>query len=260
MNTLVLKDFAGVPEIAPEAFELKRKALDAAFTVKKVETEQELTVAVAALRELKSISKGIEMARKAVKSPVIDLGKKIDTIAHDFLREIDKSENVIQGMVNHYQRKQLEGKRAEEEKLVREQAEAVRLREQAEKESDASKRAELERKATDAEMSAEVSQPLAIAQPRGLVTRERVDFHIVDPILFVQGYPDFWKRASNGAHENEVLKLDRLKVLEELNREDGKGLFHRTSFPEELSKDIAKPQLVQPPGMNVFLDTKTHVR
>jgi hypothetical protein len=78
---LVVKDFGGVPEVMPSAFELRDDALKLASRIRNVTSEDEQSAAVKALRALKSIRTGMEQTRKAVKSPVLDLGKRIDAIA-----------------------------------------------------------------------------------------------------------------------------------------------------------------------------------
>ncbi len=264
-SILVLKDFSGTPEITANAQELKARAIALAKPILKVETEADQAAAVAALRDLKAIRSGMESTRKSVKAPVIELGRKIDTIAADFLQETDREEMRLQGLINHFQRKQLEEKRAEELRQQRERDEAVRLeteakrkREEAERANDEKLRAEaskLEAAALNKSMATELApEPLAINKPKGLVVKSRLNFEITDAIVFCQAYPQFF----NWHAETETLKLKRREILEELNREDGKGIFHRTQFPEELPPKDS--QLVNPPGMRVFEDMKSYVR
>ncbi len=263
---LALRNFSGTLEIAPDALTLKKRALALAIPITKVETEKEQAAAVAALRDLKSIRTGIEAARKSVKAPVIDLGKRIDSAANDFLVDANREEMRLQGLINHFQRKQLEAARAEEERIRREQAEAQRLadeaqrkREEAERANDPALRKEatvLEAKALDAQMSGELAgATVAIAKPRGLVVRSQLNFQITDAIVFCQGFAEFFTWNA----ETETLKLKRREILEELNREDCKGRFHLTHFPEELPEK-KDSRIVRPAGMRVFVETKSHVR
>lgn len=261
---LALRDFGGVPEIIPSAVELKKEALSLSVPIKNVETEQEQALAVNALTALKAITRGMEATRKAVKAPVLDLGKKIDKVAADFIQEVDREEMRITGMVNHYQREQLRLKREAEEQLAREQREAQRLSDEAERlRKEAEQKPELlpevakaEAAAFDAQMTSELSAgPLAVAKPKGLVVKSRINFQIEDAIVFCQAYPQFWTWNA----ETETLKLKRREILEELNREDGKGIFNLTTFPEELP-DQKGSRIVKPAGMRVFEETKSHVR
>lgn len=268
MNTstfLALRNFGGVPEITPNAHTLKQQALALAKPILKVEDETDQLAAVTALRELKAIRTGIEATRKSVKAPVIELGKQIDIIASEFVDEATREELRLQGLINHYQRKQLEAQRAEEERIRREQAEVQRLAEEAQRKREEAERAndpalrveaaKLEEKSLDATMAGELtSGPLAAPKPKGLVVQNRLNFEITDAIIFCQAYPQFftWLEAI------ESLKVKRREILEEINRPDGKGIFHMTHFPEELPPQGS--QLAKPPGMRIFEETKSHVR
>lgn len=265
-SPLVLKNFSGVPEITLDALRLKRIALCEAEPIKKVETEGEQALAVTALQSLKAISRGMESTRKAVKGPVLELGKKIDAIAADFIQEVDRHEMRLHGLVNHYQREQLRLKREADEKLAREQSEAQRLadeakrlREQAERESQPEliqQAVALETRSFNAQMEGELSgSEITVAKPKGLVVKQRLNFQVTDAIVFCQAYPQFF----NWNAETETLKLKRREILEELNRGDGKGIFHMTQFPEELP-DEKGSRLAKPPGIRVFEETKSHVR
>jgi hypothetical protein len=255
---LVLKDFNGVPEITPDAFELKKAALQSASLVARVETAEQQTNAIAALREVKAVLSGMEQTRKAVKAPVLALGKKIDSLAHGFIGELEKQYGRLQGLINHYQRKQLEAKREEEKEIEREQETAADLRRRAHQcrlKGDVSASQELEAQAFNLEMNAEVAVVHVAEKPKGLVVRNKINFQVIDPIVFCQAYPQFWRWHQ----DTETLKLDRMRILDELNRPDQAGLFHKSRFPEELSK-TDDTRLVQPAGLRVFEETKAHVR
>jgi len=270
---LVLRDFQGVIEVTPDAQELKSKAIAAAKPITKVESPAEQLVAVAALRDLKAIRTGMEATRKSVKAPVIDLGRRIDNIAYGFLQECDREEARLQGLIAHYQRKQAEAKAKRDAKLestIKEAGElateAQELRNRAALERDNDSRAamlqraaELDKRVLDAKLTAEITVIPDPIKARGLVVRRRINFQVIDPVVFCQAYPQFWKALPNGDHANELLRVDRIAILDELNREDGKGLFHKTKFPEELSKTEDR-QLVQPAGLRVYAETRTHVR
>lgn len=263
---LALRNFGGVPEITPTAHTLKKQALELAKPIQKVENEQEQAAAVVAMRELKSIRTGIEATRKSVKAPVLELGKQIDSIAADFLDEAQREELRLQGLINHFHRKQLDAQRAEEERLRQEQLkaqqleeEALRKKEEAWQLNDDALKAEAERlqaAAVDATMAVEFSPgTVAIAKPKGLVVKSRLNFQVTDAIVFCQAYPQFW----TWHEETETLKLRRREILEELNREDCKGTFHLTQFPEELP-ERKDSRIVKPPGLRIFEETKSHVR
>lgn len=255
---LVLKDFSGVPEITPDAYELKRAAIEAARPVARVENPEQQLVAVAALAKLREVLKGMESTRKTVKAPVLDLGRKIDKIAHDFTEDLERQAGRISGMINHYQRKQAREQAEKTHEIEREVATAAELREKAAVLSASGKSEEagkLEAQAFDLEMKSEVTLVPVIEKPQGLVVRNRINFQVLDPIVFAQAWPSYWKW-----HEDtETLKLDRMKVLDALNAPASNSDFHRTRFPEELSQ-TADRRLVQPAGLRVYEETKAHIR
>ncbi len=255
---LVLREFSGVPEITPDAYQLRKEALDGARPVARVENAEQQLIAVNALRRLKEIRTGMEASRKAVKAPVLDLGRKIDAIASDFLEDCHKQEGRIQGLINHYQRKQAELRAAEELKLQQEVRTAAQLRQEAIQCRAAGEHAKaeaLENQALDMELSADTALVPEIDKPKGLAVRQRINFQVTDPIVFCQAYPKLWKASD----DNETLKVDRMRVLDELNKHDGVGLFHKTRFPEELPAGD-DPRLVRPAGLRVYEEIKTHVR
>src|SRR6516162_2232188 len=57
-DTIILRDFAGVPEITPSAYQLRNDALNAAHPVRQVTNDDEQAQAVAALRLLKDLRSG----------------------------------------------------------------------------------------------------------------------------------------------------------------------------------------------------------
>lgn len=263
-SLLALRDFGGVPEISPDAQALKKQALALSIPITKVETEQEQALAVNALQALKAITRGMEATRKSVKAPVLELGKKIDAVASTFVTEVDREEMRISGFVNHYQRTQLRLKREAEEAAEQERLkaqhlaiEAERLRKEAESKPELlPEAAKAEEKAFDAQMAGEFTGgTVAIVKPKGLVVKSRLNFQIEKPIEFCQAYPQFFSWNA----DTETLKLKRREILEELNRADGKGIFHETIFPEELP-DEKGSRIVKPLGMRVFEETSSHVR
>jgi hypothetical protein len=256
---LVLREFSGVPEITQDAYQLRNEALEGARPIARVENAEQQLAAVNALRRLKEIRTGMEASRRAVKAPVLELGRKIDAIASRFLEDCHKQEGRIQGLINHYQRKQAEARFAEEKKLEAEVQTAAGLREQAKKHREIGEYAKadaLENQALDIELSADTALVPEIDKPKGLAVRQRINFQVTDPIVFCQAYPKLWKASD----DNETLKVDRLRVLDELNKHNGApGLFHKTTFPEELPAGD-DPRLVRPAGLRVYEEIKAHIR
>jgi len=268
MNELVLKDFSGQIEVTPTALKLKQEALAAARPIARVETPEQQVTAVAALKLLKELRGGMETTRQAVKRPVLDLGRKIDNIARGFMEDVEKQYGRLSGLINHYQRKVARVQHEEADKIASKETLATQLRDKAsilrqqalvaDKPSKAKafndEAARIEHEAFDLEMQTELAVVPGIEKPKGLVVRNKINFQVTDAIVVAQAFPQFWKWHP----ETETLKLDRMRILDELNKEGG-GFFHETRFPEELSQTEDR-RLVQPAGLRVFEETKTHIR
>jgi hypothetical protein len=248
-TVLVLKNFSGEPEITPSAYALQKAAIAAAKPILKVETDEEQAVAVAAMQLLKNLRSGMETTRKLVKAPVLDLGKRIDAKAADFLEEPEREEKRLAGLINHRQREIMEAQRKEQQRIEREQAEVLRLeaeakrkREEAERANDDKLKAEakkLEAAAFDKKMEAEVSgTEIVVSKPKGLIVKQRLNFEVTDAIALCHALPRFF----HWNPETETLKLRRRDILEELNAA------------------ASKAEIKTPIGMRIFEDLRTHVR
>jgi hypothetical protein len=184
------------------------------------------------------------------------------------MEDVEKQYGRISGLINHYQRKVAREQHEEAEKIESKETLATQLRDRAANIrltlADAAtptehdklmKQAEkLEQEAFDLEMQTELAVVPGIEKPKGLVVRNKINFQVLDAIVVAQAYPQYWKWHA----ETETLKLDRMRILDELNKEGG-GFFHETVFPEELSKTEDR-RLVQPAGMRVYEETKAHIR
>lgn len=106
-------------QIAPEAEKQKATILTAARAVVAVTDTDSCDIAQSRLRSLASVRTAVESSRKQVKAPVIDLGKRIDGIAADFVADVVAEEARLSGLVTEYAREQQRIKR--EAELVAEQ-------------------------------------------------------------------------------------------------------------------------------------------
>lgn len=170
-------------EIAPDATEQKTKLIEAAAKVTEVNNEEGALVAREHVKELAAMRNLVEKSRKAIKAPVLQVGKDIDTKAAEFVAEITAEEKRISGLIATHaaeverQRREAERLRQEEErKRLAAEAEAQRKAEEAEKakqaadasfwdeDDDATKKAEADAAAKQAEADAEKARAEAIAQ------------------------------------------------------------------------------------------------
>lgn len=144
--------------VTPEAEAQKQVILDAARKVVAVTDNDTCAIAQSRLRSLGSVRTAVESSRKQVKAPVLELGKRIDGIASEFVADVVAEETRLSGLVAEFareqQRKQREAAEAAEKERLRIEREeherklaAMRAEQEAERQ-----RMEAERAAHAAEM------------------------------------------------------------------------------------------------------------
>lgn len=105
-------------EMVPAAFEARRVALEAAGKIKAIASVADLDAAAAALKITKALLKSVEDSRKEVKAPVLEVGKRIDSVAREYLASLEKEASRLSTLVGSYQ----EAKRMEAERIREEEA------------------------------------------------------------------------------------------------------------------------------------------
>jgi dTMP kinase len=146
-------------EITPAAAEQKRVIVEASRAVVAVTDLPSCDIAQARLKALGTIRTSVEASRKIVKAPVIDLGKRIDSIASDFVAEVIAEESRLSGLVAEYAREQQRIRREAELAAERERQRIERERHEAEMAAQREaarierERMEAERRAHEAELA-----------------------------------------------------------------------------------------------------------
>lgn len=177
-------------QITPEAEKQKATILSAARAVVAVTDADSCDIAQSRLRSLASVRTAVESSRKIVKAPVIDLGKRIDGIAADFVADVVAEEARLSGLVTEYAREQQRIKReaelaAEQERQrvekERHKAEMAAQREAAriERERQAAERAaheaEIARLKAEAAQSEEGQRAAREAQEKALAAQREAE-------------------------------------------------------------------------------------
>jgi hypothetical protein len=153
--------------VSPEAHEMKAELLSKASTVTQVTSNEESGNAQFHMRKLAEMRILIEKSRKAVKEPVLAVGKAIDKAAADFSADLNAEEERLRLMIGAHAEEvaRLQRIKEEEERRAFEEARAARLaKEQAEQAAAetrtiadvlaAKKAAEANKQALDARMDA----------------------------------------------------------------------------------------------------------
>lgn len=224
-------------EVLPAGAMAKANVLGTAALVTSVKSEVELGAAVAAVKEAKRLLKEVEGYRKELKGPVINLGKKIDSVADGYTKEIAQEVARIEGLVTAWtiaERKRVEEEerkrqqeiarlRADEERKRRE-AEVAQAKAETAVDSDdvyAAMEAVVDAEA-DAERIAEktrevVTAPLPEAvRVRGMVSKPKIEWEVTDIQALYAAAPHLVRLEPNAgairAIVCETTKLPGLRV------------------------------------------------
>ena len=177
-------------QITPEAEKQKATTLSAARAVVAVTDTDSCDIAQSRLRSLASVRTAVESSRKIVKAPVIDLGKRIDGIAADFVADVVAEEARLSGLVTEYAREQQriqreaelaaeqERQRVERERHEAEMAaqrEAARIERERQAAEKAAHEAEIARLKAEAAQSEEGQKAAREAQEKALAAQREAE-------------------------------------------------------------------------------------
>lgn len=244
-KTLILAGEGYQLAIAPEAEQLKADLLTRASAITRVSGPDENEAARAEIKALAAMRNRVEKSRKAVKEPVLQVGRDIDAKAKDFVGAIEFEEKRISGLVGDYaaevererQRalREMEAKRQAEEKARREKEEAERKAEEARiaaeqaaweatDEAQASKAAEAARIAEEKnKLAAEVAEKISdVVNVVGIIPAKAegvkftLDYEVSDITRLYHSRPEFVKLEPKRAEILAWLKtLSDTEHLEE---------------------------------------------
>lgn len=95
------------PRVFPSEAATKERdnLLEVSCWVKEIKEEKSQNHAVDVAGELASFEKRVEQSRKHLKSPVLDLGKEIDSVAKELLEQVSQEKERISGLIAGYQDK-----------------------------------------------------------------------------------------------------------------------------------------------------------
>lgn len=194
-------------DLAPDAFERRSVALNAAARVPAVEDAMDAEDAADALRLLSGLVKEVEAARKVVKAPVLDLSKKIDDTAKDFVAEVAAEKARIETALGTYQaaeqRRADAARRAaqdEADRLAREAAKAQREADRATNAGEAERTQQVAAQAETAAIEARVvAAEIAPAKPAGVAVRQPWKFEVTDINALFKARPDLCVIEPNNA-------------------------------------------------------------
>jgi hypothetical protein len=198
-------------ELSPAAFNARTLALEASGRIKAIASVADLDAAASALTKLKALTRSVEDSRKEVKAPVLEVGRRIDAVAKDYLTSLELEAKRLSVIVGSYQEAQRRKAEKEREEAARVQAEA--LAELNVKQAEALEAGD-EAAADDAR--AEAADKIAASQlavidaegpkPPGIVTRTSWKFEVVDITALHSARPELCIIEPNNAAIRAVVK------------------------------------------------------
>ena len=109
-------------ELSPAAFNARTLALEASGRIKAIASVADLDAAASALTKLKALTRSVEDSRKEVKAPVLEVGRRIDAVAKDYLTSLESEATRLSVIVGSYQEAQR--RKAEKERQAAANAQA----------------------------------------------------------------------------------------------------------------------------------------
>lgn len=198
-------------ELSPAAFNARTLALEASGRIKAIGTVADLDAAAAALTKIKSLTRTVEDSRKEVKAPVLEVGKRIDATAKDYLAPLEAEAKRLSVVVGAYQ--EAARRKAEKEREEAAKAQAAALAEMNAKQAEAL--AQGDEAAADA-ARAEAADKIAASQlavieaegpkPDGIVTRTSWKFEVLDIVALFKSRPELCVVEPNNAAIRAVVK------------------------------------------------------
>ncbi len=234
--------------------------------------DDQLTVAVASLRELTGIEKQVNDVEESIRKPVNKWLKDVRAIRDEFLASVLKEKVRLTGLVNHFQVKAREAQqlrdreaKAAADKAAKDAADAQREIERQQQLALAAKTAKAREAAQEALLEAQLKQETAALSaqnaeatlatptntPKGMTTRVRYDFEITNPMQAIEEVSNYWTWKK----EEESWKFERATFLKALNREPADSAI-AAMLPEDGQQSVTLPKW----GLRIFLDTRVSVR
>lgn len=185
--------------IEQSSIEVRNALVERARSVSKISDSREADNAAGILKEINNMLKITEQTRKAVKEPVLSLGKRIDATAKEFVADLERAKAQLSTLIVNYNLEIERKRKEEEERIRREQEEAQRKLEEAQAaKSDSSFEDFIESGNKIDEAKAEVERTSALephfsgAKASGTTTYKVKSFEIEDELALLKSHPELF--------------------------------------------------------------------
>ena len=198
----------------------------------------DLDAAAAALTKLKALTRSVEDSRKEVKAPVIEVGRRIDGVAKDYLTPLEAEAKRLSVIVGSYQESARRKAEKDREDAARVQADA--LAELNAKQAEAI--AQGDEAAADAARADKIAaSQLAVIdaegpKPQGIVTRTAWKFEVTDIYYLFKSKPDLCLIEPNNAAIRALLKANNGAEIPGLRIWQEAGAIVRGAAPINVEK------------------------
>lgn len=208
MSTLALERIGEVSvAIAPDAITRRDAAVSWAQMFDAVTTPEQQAEVVEAMKPLREIERGVEADRKAVKAPVLDLGRAVDAKAAQFVEPVAHELRRLSNLVAQYQfeeRKRMAEAEAKRQEEIRKAAEVQRKAEEERRKAEAAGRPA----PPPPPPAPPLPPPVPFREPpkpAGLVVRDVWQFEVLDLRALYAARPELVKLEAKAAEINAAI-------------------------------------------------------
>lgn len=223
-------------ELTPAAFNARSIALAAAAQVKEIASVTDLDNAATALTTIKSLTKSVEESRKEVKAPVLDVGRRIDAVAKDYLATLEAEAKRLSTLVGTYQ--EAERRKAERIRQEEAQRQAAAIAEMQKTQDAAMEAGDVEAadaaRAKAADIIADSQLNVIAAEgPKadGVVTRTSWKFEMTDATALYKARPELCIIEPNNAAIRAIVKATKGAAIPGLRIWQEAGAIVRGAAP-----------------------------
>lgn len=234
---------------------LKNELLAEARDITVVDDEFSADCAAAQIRRIRTLLAGVEASRKLVKKPVLDLGKRIDSLADAYSADLDAEVRRLNKLLNDHLAHQRELAAAEERRRI--EAERQAAEEKRKAEAELRRLEEEKRKAQEAVMAPFTPEEKVEAQAKIVEIQTRqLELTAAPPPAPVQKAPITVAKPAGVAAQ----PVWRFEVTDVLALADHSVLFVRIEpNTAEILKAI-RGGMRECPGLRIYSEHATIVR
>jgi hypothetical protein len=209
MSALLLRNDSSLTvTVAPEAKELRTKAMMLAVEIESVTDAASQEKAVEAQTALANVAKLIEDARRITKAPVLDYGRAIDKAASDFLANVINEQTRVSRMIGDYQAieraKMQAAEAAQKAELTR--LERERSAELAKANTFEQREQVHERYAQEVDAACQAAKVAAPPRVEGQIIKEEWEFEVTDAYALATNHRHLVKIEPKRSDIKEALK------------------------------------------------------